>query len=110
VWYLENPRYCLLQRVDGIWLQSLSGTQLLEDPEKDCWSAQDGMESITILVGPISEKATAVKVGIPFTTDRLAPKPHWVFSPDVKIAKKGEDYSPEVKERAKQEQQALPLP
>jgi hypothetical protein len=95
VWYMENPRYCLLQCVDGSWLTSSRGMSLPRAPgevERDWWSPQDGMQTKTISVGPISEKATAIQVMIPLTTDRLMPRRHWVSSPEVRITKKGNDY------------------
>ncbi len=94
VWYLENPRYYLLQCVDGCWAGSSSGSKPAgpaEETEKDWWSPQDGMQSSTILVGPISEKATAMKVGVPLTTDRIAPRPHWVFTPEMHIVMEGNE-------------------
>jgi hypothetical protein len=66
------------------------------------------MEPFTILAGSISERATEMRVGLPFTTERLAPKTvHWVFSPVVKIVKRGQDYFPETKPGAQQEEQVL---
>ena len=94
VWHLEYPRYFLLELVDGKWLESFTGTKM----EPDWWSSHAGMQSYTVFVGPISEKATEIKVAIPFTTDRFMPKAHLVFSPVVKMVKKGKDYFPEVKE------------
>ncbi|MCE5267879.1 MAG: hypothetical protein LLG00_08330 [Planctomycetaceae bacterium] len=108
VWYLENPRWYMAQYVDGQWLGSSSGTELPGRQGKDWWSPQEGMQSITLPVGAISEKATAVKVGIPFTTDRFMPKAHWVFTPNVKIVKKGKDRFPEVEKDAKQERWGWP--
>lgn len=45
-------------------------------------------------MGPISERATHFKVGVPFTTDWYRPNPHWVFSPETQIVKRGEYYYP----------------
>jgi hypothetical protein len=103
VWYMENPRYCLLQLVDGQWLESSLGAHPPTRPggtEQDWWSSQAGKHSIEIVVGPISEKATVIKIVIPYTTDRFMPKRHWVSSPEVKIVKKGEDYFPEIEKGA----------
>ena len=103
VWYLEYPRYYLLQLVDGKWTESLTGTKLPAisgKAEQDWWSPQNGMQTTNILVGPISEKATAMKVAIPFTTDRFMPKSHLVFTPVVQIVKKGRNYFPKVEEGA----------
>ena len=74
------------------------------------WTALHTTESITILASPISENATEMKVAVPFTTEWFPTKAHWVFCPVVKIVKKGQDFFPEVKEGAKQEEQVLPLP
>lgn len=103
LWYMENPRWCLLQLVDGKWLASSRGT----DPPatsgtagRDWWSVQNGLQTATILVGPVSEKATAIKIVVPFTTDRFMPRRHWVSSPEVRIVKRGKDYLPEVERGA----------
>ena len=96
VWYLEYPRYCLLQRVDGNWQTSWTGTKLSSLAEEpDWWTVLEGMESATFLVGPISEDATEIQVGVPFTTDRFAPKPHWLFTPVLR--KVGNAYLPKSK-------------
>ena len=95
VWYLENARYYLFECVDAEWTGSWSGTLLPETPERELWSALEGMQSMRILV-PISKDATEIKVGIPFTADRFNRKAHWVFTPMMKIKKEGEGYSPEV--------------
>ena len=96
VWYLENTRYYLFQRVDGKWAQRWSGSRLTGAKEDQLWwSAQEGRQSISLLV-PVSEDATAIKIGIPFTTDRFNRKAHWRFTPMVKVTKKGQDYFPEV--------------
>jgi hypothetical protein len=101
VWYMENPRYVLLQLVDGMWLESSTGcslARLLGEPEQDWWLPQDGMQTVTIPVSPVSEKATVMRVAVAFTTDRFMPKRHWIFSPEIRIVKKGKDFFPEVKE------------
>lgn len=103
VWYMENPRYCLIETVDKRWLTSSSGASPPRTPgkaEQDWWLPQNGMESRTIDVGPISEKATAIRIVVPFTTDKFMPKRHWVSGPEVKIVKRGKDYFPEVEKGA----------
>ncbi|MGO8747386.1 MAG: hypothetical protein ACLQNE_15485 [Thermoguttaceae bacterium] len=99
VWYLENTRYYMFQLVDGKWTSTSSGTSLPGAPEKQLWSAQEGMQSVSILV-PIYEDATAIKVGIAFTSDPSNPKAHWVFSPTVKVRREGQDRFPEVLARS----------
>jgi hypothetical protein len=103
VWYLENPRYCLLQLVDGKWLAASEGCRppgTSGKPEQDWWQPQDSMQTTKLLAGAISEKATAMRVVVAFTTDRFMPKRHWVFSPEIRIVKKGKDYSAEMEEGA----------
>jgi hypothetical protein len=58
------------------------------------------MQTVTISVAPIWEKATAMRVAVAFTTDRFMPKRHWVFSPEIRIVKKGKIYYPEMEEEA----------
>jgi hypothetical protein len=106
VWYLENPRYCAAQLVDGLWLESSISSP---NAKEDWWTPQDGRGSITIHVGPIEEKATAMKIVVAFTTDRFMPKRHWVSSPEVRIVKKGKDLFPEV-ERGAESTQSLDAP
>ena len=56
------------------------------------------MESITILAAPVSESATEMRVGLAFTTDRLPrAKARWVFSPVMKVVKRGDNYFLEAK-------------
>lgn len=103
VWYMGNPRYCLLELVDGKWQEismSWRPPQRAGEPERDWWLPQDSKETITIPVG-VSEKATAMRVVVAFTTDRFMPKRHWVFSPEIRIVKKGKNYFPEMEERAR---------
>ena len=100
---MENPRWCLLQIVDGNLLTSAYGTGYQATSliaEQDWWSAQDGMQTVTISIGPISRKATTMRVVVAFTTDRFMPKRHWVSSPEIRIVKKGKDCFPEVEEGA----------
>ena len=68
------------------------------------------MESVTILVGPISESATEMRVGVPFTSQRFAPtEVRWIYSHVIKIVKKGQDYFPETKPGTQQEEKVVPL-
>ena len=79
-----------------------------DTPQSKLWTPLRTVEPLTILAGSISEGATEMRVGLPFTTERLAPtRVHWVFSPVVKIVKKGQDYFPEIKPGAQQEEQVL---
>jgi hypothetical protein len=99
----DEPAYSLLQLVDGKWENSTSG------PAGRRWIALHDKDSITILASPISEKATEFKVGVPLTAEVFSPsKMHWIFSPEMKIVKKGHDYFPEKKDGATQEDQVLP--
>jgi hypothetical protein len=95
VWYLENTRYFLFEYVDGKWEYSWPGTSLDGAPGKELWSAQGDMQSTSIVV-PLSEEATAIKIGVVFSADKSGSRPHWVFTPTVKVVKQGQDYSPEV--------------
>jgi hypothetical protein len=102
VWYMGNPRYCLLELVDGKWQDismSWRSPRTAGEPEQDWWLPQDSKQTITVPVG-ISENATAMRVAVAFTTDRFMPRRHWVFSPEIKIVKKGKNYYPEVEEGA----------
>ncbi|HVA16907.1 MAG TPA: hypothetical protein VMV59_04240 [Candidatus Dormibacteraeota bacterium] len=109
VWVLGlpgSPTFADQQLVDGEWTSSMSFST--SDPKQ--WTPLRPMESLTILAGPISERATELRVGLSFTTERLAPtEAHWVYSPAVKIVKRGQDYFPEPKPGAQQEEQILPL-
>jgi hypothetical protein len=99
VWRMGNPRYCLLERVDGKWLASSVGCSPGWAPgrqEQDWWLPLDGTKPVTIPVGVDPKKATVIRVVVSFTTDRFMPKRHWVFSPEIKIVKKGKNYFPEV--------------
>jgi hypothetical protein len=103
VWRMGNPRWCLLQLVDGKWRAvsvGCSPTWAPGRPEQDWWLPLESMETVTIPVGAISEKATMMRVVVAFTTDRFMPKRHWVFSPEIRIVKKGKNYFPEMEEGA----------
>ena len=67
------------------------------------------MESVTIVAGPMSEKATEFRVAVPFTTELAPSDAHWVISPAVKIVKRGQDYFPEAKPGAQQEETIVSL-
>ena len=67
------------------------------------------MESVTILAGPISESATELRVAMPFTTEVAPADAHWVISAAVKIVKRGQDYFPESKPGAEQEETIVSL-
>ncbi len=115
VWCLRSTRV-QYELVDGKW--SFHTTSFGAKPREPGqwmagpyrWTALHTTESITILASPISENATEMKVAVPFTTEWFPTKAHWVFCPVVKIVKKGQDFFPEVKEGAKQEEEVLPLP
>ena len=65
---------------------------------------------MTFVVGPVSEEATEIRVGVPFTVEWLPPsEAHWVYSPPVNIVKKGEDYVVEAKPGARQEEIVYPV-
>lgn len=103
VWYLEDPRYYLFQLIDGQWSESWTGTQIVGGPEKHLRSALNGMQSAEIVL-PISPNATAIKVGIPFTSGRFARRVHWVFSPTVRVARRGREYVPEAVARTAEDE------
>ena len=107
VWVLglhDSPTYACEQVVDG---ETRSSTSLSAQEQ---WTPLRPREGLTILAGPISEGATEMRVAFPFTTERFAPsKAHWVFSPSVQIVKRGQDFFPEPKPGARQEEQVLPL-
>ncbi|HXT58730.1 MAG TPA: hypothetical protein VN699_08840 [Pirellulales bacterium] len=113
VWIYGPPREpasVRQQLVDGKWESSMSfGWSPPDTPQSKLWMPLRPMEPLTILAGSISERATEMRVGLPFTTERLAPATtgHWVFSPVVKIVKRGQDYFPETKPGAQQEEQFL---
>jgi hypothetical protein len=113
VWFLgrrEMPVDVLQQLVGGKWENRGSGLSEPDLQRREGWTPLRSMESITVLVGPVSENATEMRVGLAFTTERLRPtKAHWVFSPALKIVKRGQDYFAEVKEGSAQEVQILPL-
>ena len=104
VWFLGAPTYYFCQTVDG----KTDGGQASAGPDR--WNVLRSGESIRIPVGPVSERATEIRVGVPFTTDWFVSKAHWVYCPVVKVVKKGHGYFPEVKKGAKQEERVLPLP
>ena len=114
-WFLGLPGapvYNVQQLIDGNWETSVSSVNMefSDSPVSTVWTQIHPMESVTIVAGPISEKTTEIRVGVPFTTERFAPtKAHWVFSPTAKIVKKEELYFPEPKSGAQQEEQILPL-
>jgi uncharacterized membrane protein YeaQ/YmgE (transglycosylase-associated protein family) len=103
VWFFENTvqQY---QLVDGKWEWELCSSR----PSR--WAALPSMESTLIVASVQREEATEMKVGVPFTSDWFPREVHWVYTPVFKIVKKGQDYYPETKEGAKQEEQIGPLP
>ena len=113
--YPEAPVTSTQQLVDGNWESSESWVRPVsldqaDNPLPKQWTPLRTMESLTIVTGPISEKATEIRVGLPFTTERFAPtEAHWVFSPAVEIVKRGQYYFPEPKPGAQQEEQVLSL-
>ena len=114
VWILGPPgapAYVVEQLVDGKWESSTSAATEPGDgflPKQ--WAPLRPMESVTIMVGPISESATEIRAGLALTTEWHEPtKAHWVITPAVKLVKRGEDYFPEAKPGAQQEEQVLPL-
>jgi hypothetical protein len=99
-----TPTQDLQQLIDGKWESNTSSISMAGDSNVR-WTALHSSESIIIFVGPISEKATELRVGIPFTTQWFPNKMHWVFSPILKIVKKKEGVFVEVKQGSEQEEQ-----
>lgn len=117
VWFLGVPgvpAYVNQQLIDDKWDSALSSVSMMSDPMpivSNRWATLRSRESITILAGPISEKATEMRVGIPFATNKSSPKSmHLVFSPTVKIMERESDYFPEMKKKSQQEDRVLPIP
>jgi hypothetical protein len=114
VWFLGYPgaaEHIDQQRVNGVWTSSISAV-FLNGAEKASspWTALRSYESIVILAGPISEDATEIRVGVPFTTERFMPSTaHWIFGPIADIVKRGDTCFPEIKGSAEQEEQIHPL-
>lgn len=115
-WFLGfrgAPVHSVQQCVDDEWEGSISSVILnpADSPRRKPWTPLRTMESITILAGPISEKATEIRVGVPFTTERLTPtNAHWVFSAAVGIVKRSQDFFPAPKPGAQQEEQSFCWP
>lgn len=115
IWVLGLPgsaTHVVQQLVNGNWEASMSSVTVdpATAPLSNEWMPLRSMESITILAGPISEKASEMRVGLPFTAKRFATtEVCWVFSPIVKIVKRGQDYFPEATPDAQQEEQVLSL-
>jgi hypothetical protein len=115
VWFLgrrEMPVLFHAQFVDGKWDSRMSYGDSVSPgslwPKQ--WTALRNMESLTILAAPVSEEATEMRVGLAFTTEKLTPKvAHWVFSPVIRIVKRGQDLFPELKQGSAQQEQVLPL-
>ena len=120
-WYLGwpgGPTVDLQQLILGKWE---SHTSWSFDPTNPRRRSDSGrrcarMESVTILAGPVSEKANELRVGVPFTTELAPSEAHWIISPAVKIVKQRQEYLPEAKPGAEQEEkiaslnQPYPLP
>jgi len=83
------------------------------------WTPLRTMESVTILAGPISEKATEVRVvvpffkalarSLPFGRERAPTEADWIYSPAARVIKRGQYYFPEIKPGAQQAEESLPL-
>ena len=107
--YPEAPVHDCRQLVGGEWQWHWSDVHVSTDPLPH-WTPLRSMESLTAVVGPISEETTEMRVGLAFTTERLRPaEAHWVFSPAVKVVKRGQDYFAEPKPGAQQEEQVVSL-
>jgi hypothetical protein len=114
VWYLGgcfgSPIINYQQLVDGKWESRASWISVNTTTSPDVWTPLKSRESITISVGPVSEAAAEMRVGLTFTTERFRPtKGHWIASPMAKLVKRGEDYFWEPIEGSLQEEQVLPL-
>lgn len=116
IWFLGlpgTPVYTTEQLVGREWKLSTAsvtrGPTYLGLPKE--WASLRPMETITIAASPISEKATELRVAVPFTSEWNTPtRAHWVFSPLVKIVKRGALYLAEVEPGAQQEEQIVRLP
>ena len=119
VWFYGSQYYTIEQMIEGEWQTRVASVEVAQpEGESERWRPLRTMESKTIIVGPVSEKATELRVGflfaterngLPFRAERVARREaHWVFCPTVKIVKKGEGHFPEAKPGARQEE-ALPL-
>ena len=115
VWYFgypESPTSDAQQLVDGNWSWHVSSLNVDVAASKRTrhWTLLRPMESVTFLAGPISESATEIRVGVPFTSQRFAPtEVRWIYSRPIKIVKKGDDYFPEMKPETQQEEKVVPL-
>jgi hypothetical protein len=108
-WFLGFPGvpvYEVQQLVDGSWESITAATTSFSEgsPLPNQWTPLRPLESVTVLAGPISEKATEMRIGVPFDTERpTRTKGRWIYSPVVKIIKRGQDYFPEPKPGVHQE-------
>ncbi len=116
-WFLGPSTYATEQRIDGKWESRASFASSADGKRQ--WVPLRALGSKPILVGPIAENATELRVSIPFTTERtglpfltetIAPtNAHWIVSPTVVIVKRGADYMPEPKPGSTQDEQVLSL-
>jgi hypothetical protein len=121
-WFLGGPgtpTYSVQQLVAGKWETQTSVTWGQAEGPATRRTALRTMESVTIVAGPISEKAAEVRVAVPFITalpsylpfitEHSPREAHWVYSAPVKIEKRGQDYFPETKPGSQQMEEVLPL-
>jgi len=122
VWFLGGPgtpTYSVQQLLAGKWESQTSITWGPAEGPPKRWTPLRKFESVTILAGPISEKAAEVRVAVPFitrlpssllfSTENAPTEAHWVYSAAVKIERRGQDYFPETKPGAQQLEEVLPL-
>ena len=113
VWFLGRPgapAYVLQQFVHEKWDSMMTWDSLAWDAPlaPNQWAVLRPFESVVIVAGPVYEEAAEGRVGVGFATDRFRrAKIHWIFSPVVKIVKRGQAYFPEAKSGAQQEERVL---
>jgi hypothetical protein len=98
--YRGAPMQQFQQIVEGQWESSISAVNMSPSDSvfPEDWSPLRTLESMTILAGPVSEKAAEIRVGLLVAAEKRAPtEADWVFSPAVNIVRRGHDFFPEQK-------------
>lgn len=113
-WYFGCPAAPVVEYrecVDGEWKSRISAVDApMVSMGRDYWVALRPLESIDIVVGPVSETASQMRVGLAFTTKRfLRTEARWVFSPVAGIVRKGACYFAEPAPGARQEEHVVSL-